>query len=1448
VFGRDCSDILESGAVDQFVAIARDRKDRLRSIAVEGLRIISEDVSLTRQTRLRLCKDGAAAALGAVLKDIVDPMPAKFHLNQAVMGLSQDEKKQLQEGLCALANILEPVQDTSRRRRLSSHVLLDTNTVLIEGCIDTATHGGLDSILKIALFPFTITSQFNAITTQTNGSSGLSLLEEACRSLAALAPLLLTRSVAEHGIAIRAHDVLNAFHAVLKGLVNSLETARNLDLVKEAATDLREIVLTGLRVFAQSEPLMMRIVDVTLPYLSKLIGSEEPSGPSSAASQILQSLDVFEDEIVSQIAGNNPSLLADWFCIQRSLLIQAMARAEIRRLLVNTWNPYFHEAKKPGLANLIRETGDKTRSEDGHAYVDMFEYFANDDDTLKQRHLLIQQYHDVYGQDVDGLGSFKTMLHSDQCDESLLECQIYPLNSSRTESQWILDHFQFLEAPMNETKGSVPLLSKHVNELLDTYFPSALLKEQIVPTRALRPRCSYNFRSLMMPQRRYFSFQREAKLLSRICDIESALANDDSIHWTLGFTNSSFDEEFAESLVNFLYLCPTVRGLSFCRDEKWESIKNADKETYGSDGSYLVASLAGSLPPWITHLTFVDMLTQEDLSTIVSILENVGRLSESQEPSTEVGTQGKFLFLAISKSQCIAPDVWQRFFGLFSRAGVPVSTRAFSSLRSLDLSFNGLGDDLCSKVLEFTLLEDCSRSLECLDLSGNNIRAAQKVIRVLHIAGRRGKTFLRTLNLASNNLSNNAAWLDIIDIFKRDAFRLEELDLSSNEIFLSTFDEAGLFVGSILSYKTLVRLNMSNNRVHPSAVDYILRSLADPEQSSNCTIGFLEFEDNDPPLSPEQNSLLLDFCARSRRTLFERCLSKRNIQDVPDKEEEDGDERVERVDDLPYEAFPDQTSLAPDESQFQDSLPIPVEIDNVITVLFSAPLVYRDGQKRFQPFKKLNFDMERELMWQCLKEASRDIELTFDNATSERLLATIAKRCSCLHYSGHGHVQFLPFENTTGGAEWFAVSKFKELIQNESSVPFRFVFVSACHSGLAGETFASAGVPHVVCCQQEYELKDTAALAFTRQFYLALAVGNTVKESFEQGCRAVRATPNLKDAENEMKKFLLLPRDGDHDVPIFNAKPVREWPRVLSEEAKRLRRNSRYNKKGSLPSVALRNLELNVRNLIQDDPSPTPPQFFLGREVEMYHVLNLVLSKRLISVVGEPGIGRSSLVCSLCHYINERRNVISTSIEKIYFVKAKKFKKKSRFVALIKTLLKRLVDEGKVQEVADEDDKETVIEAICGGLKKMKALLVFDRVDLLDDTDDLTEFPMLLSELIRETKDVKILLTNLRPLGIPALGEQHFSLGPLNFENTVRLFAHLCPNVHRPGDRQKLIDCLVTSKEVGQLLPGPDIPEPVKYLFDMLGRGIPSRIENAAFCLHKDIVDRLRDGSFRDDL
>jgi len=50
----------------------------------------------------------------------------------------------------------------------------------------------------------------------------------------------------------------------------------------------------------------------------------------------------------------------------------------------------------------------------------------------------------------------------------------------------------------------------------------------------------------------------------------------------------------------------------------------------------------------------------------------------------------------------------------------------------------------------------------------------------------------------------------------------------------------------------------------------------------------------------------------------------------------------------------------------------------------------------------------------------------------------------------------------------------------------------------------------VVCVKTEAELLDSAALSFTRAFYLALAIGGTVHDAFAIGKEAVAASPHAE--------------------------------------------------------------------------------------------------------------------------------------------------------------------------------------------------------------------------------------------------------------------------------------------------------------------------------------------------
>jgi hypothetical protein len=80
--------------------------------------------------------------------------------------------------------------------------------------------------------------------------------------------------------------------------------------------------------------------------------------------------------------------------------------------------------------------------------------------------------------------------------------------------------------------------------------------------------------------------------------------------------------------------------------------------------------------------------------------------------------------------------------------------------------------------------------------------------------------------------------------------------------------------------------------------------------------------------------------------------------------------------------------------------------------------------------------------------------------------------------------------------------------------------------------------------------------------------------------------------------------------------------------------------------------------------------------------------------------------------------------------------------------VRRLVEADKASTLAPTPDLETVYDTVCESLKYEKALVVFDRIELLTDSDD---SPILLGNLFRETRDVKVMLIGREPLGIPSL-------------------------------------------------------------------------------------------------
>jgi len=1427
------NEMIEGWAHGSFVQIALEHQGRLRSVSVEAIRVLSEDTNRGRQTRLQLCNANAAQALGKTLKDSLGglmPLAETSGFGQEFRdpeGPLFTAVKDVHASLRALSNILEPPQKRSSSKHSQSQAI-NPKEMLIKGCMDLVQSEGMDPLIWISSLPLTPSALSQSSVFMPDRED---LVAEACKSLANLSPLLLSDLASSSGSAKWAISVFESLDRMLD--TGDEEDSNGTD--QELSSDLGIDALKGIGALAEYEPLKIKIVDQTIAKLLQLKTLSGDTGDiSNAANQVLLSLGFTEDEIAVQAAGNDPRLLVDWFCLHRALVIQAMARDEIRAQVADMWAAPLEDSDvQMSLSTLQRNLSDSWSAglED-----QLFENFTSDRDSMSYRETLLQQYHYVYQHELIRLENNYGIDHviDDSKDKrSLLSSHVFPLNHTTVERDWVLSHRQRVLSNDERRFTSSPYLPERVENLLDSCFPCALLRNEIIPMQDFSPEASFDFRALMMPQRQYFSFRREGQLLARLSEKQAAVIDSVDVHWTLCFTNSTFAGEFVESLVQTLYLCPMITGLSF---SKKSSLIGIGRDIDGDDeiGSGLLANLAGSLPPWVSYLTFDNTLGDKDLRSLVSILDTMGKLSLDSNigGSTHNNqSQGKYTCMSIRNTPHISRETWGIFFNLLGKTGPstrgPVSM-PLASLKVLDLSGNKLGDEASALVLELLHEKDSGCSVEKLDLSGNKIGRGANVVRVLksyieyyrydQLQGtstrNSWKSSLHTLNLAENDLFLGQVALEIFGLLQNNALSLKYLDLSNNGL---EGDPYQIIAGSLPKNTALSHLNLSGNKFSSPLIDYIFHHLTDVEIDSG--LSFLQLQNNRPLLTRSQQETLDKFLRKSRKNAIERRV----------KGQETGHDEVAALPEFGL----DEVDTG----------------DNMITVLFSAPLVFADDENYLHPFAKLDFDMERELLWQCMKEASRDIELSFDNAHHSRLLATLTKRCSCLHYSGHGHPSnFLPFEDGMGGPNWLNVQDIEDLIVRDGVAPFKFVFVSACHSGLAGETFASAGVPHVVCCRQESELKDTAALAFTRSFYLALAVGQTVKESFEQGCKAVRATPNLKDPEKEMEKFVLLPKDGNHNVPVFRARPVPQWPKQIGTKAKNKRGSWLLSSRNQRSSIAItggtKNSELSVRNMIQEDPAPSAPNYFLGREVDMYYVLTAILKmrKRLVSVLGEPGIGRSSLVCALCHYINERASTV-TEVQHIYFIRPKHGGRNVTCRSLLRQLMDKLEESGKSAPIDQDADLETMLDAVCKSLKNDKALIVFDRTELLDQ-DDSEELPMILSSLLYDTKQVKILLTAKHSLGQPSIGgqvEHPHQLGPLNFENTVRLFSNLCPHLYTPSERNQLRKKLVVGNEYADCFPGDDwIDASTKSIFSLLGNGIPAKIEKAAYTISQNDLMNLQ--------
>ena len=357
--------------------------------------------------------------------------------------------------------------------------------------------------------------------------------------------------------------------------------------------------------------------------------------------------------------------------------------------------------------------------------------------------------------------------------------------------------------------------------------------------------------------------------------------------------------------------------------------------------------------------------------------------------------------------------------------------------------------------------------------------------------------------------------------------------------------------------------------------------------------------------------------------------------------------------------------------------------------------------------------------------------------------------------------------------------------------PLDFVFISACHSDQAGEAFVAAQVPHVVCVRREAQLQDKAACAFADQFYFALFRGKTVQSAFDIAKQAVSNDPSILRADAESDKFLLLPLHGEHGVSL--CRDVPDGPYLDCS-----------------PPPALCNL-----------PAFFPLQF-IGRQAEWQQLVQAAVGqeKRLLTLVGTTGMGKTSLALATAHYLFERACFPGG----VFYVHAEGAAHPHELCAMIRDAIAEaragFAEEEGYAEDADEGGAPgappSIAEAAAAAagqaaaaaalpvtLRRLgRCLVVVDGVVLAERHADPTPrlnggggggggsgsgggggggtpasggLSALLQALLQKAPELRLFLTSTEPVALPGVATRQLVLAPMPSREAATLFRRLAP-------------------------------------------------------------------------
>ena len=476
-----------------------------------------------------------------------------------------------------------------------------------------------------------------------------------------------------------------------------------------------------------------------------------------------------------------------------------------------------------------------------------------------------------------------------------------------------------------------------------------------------------------------------------------------------------------------------------------------------------------------------------------------------------------------------------------------------------------------------------------------------------------------------------------------------------------------------------------------------------------------------------------------------------------------------------------------------------------LAFMFSSPLIRKINGK-IESIMQLDYNSEINDIIKVLSKIKSEMKFKTSVATVSNFRSIITDLPIALHFSGHGiqntseslgteyylnqdKGNILLLEDEQGMSKYFFEKDLKYMIEM-SQTTFEVVFVSSWHSQFAGEVFLNAGAKHVICIKGGEKISDKASLRFSKVFYETLFVKNyNVWTSFYIAKEEINKVINAAEAS----KFMLLIQEHDRWDVTYN-------PNSFATKKHRWYALTNF-KEGSLVCMDSKPMF---------DSNQSNVEGFIGRQQEMYEIIKLLESHRLVSILGPPGIGKTSLSRNLANYIKDRRKFS----DGIILVALRGWESAQMFLIRLTLILRASwwsddykkydfgeIDVNKIDKEKDEnafEDEGKYRNFILNLLKDKDALMILDNAeDPLED--DNAKFVAELESIIDNWQKIKFLLTTRKTVNKLSYNhEKPYTLWPLSKEASLKLLILKAPRE-------------IKSQEIHDLLHSP-IPDAFKII------------------------------------